>query len=60
MSVEAEDMLNEVEVWIDRTIAAQQHIRDSDADIVRLQYLKGINDGLRMVKGAVEHMREEL
>lgn len=57
MSIEAEDMLNEVEVWIDRTIAAHREPVRKTSD---LPYLSGVEDGLLMVKGAVKKMREEL
>lgn len=57
MNIEAEDAYNEVEIWIDRTIAAYREPMRKTSD---LSYLSGVEDGLLMVKGAVKKMKEEL
>ena len=50
-----EDGLNEIEIFLDRMIAAEQAVGHVDG-----AYLRGVVDGLRKVKGAVGRMREEL
>lgn len=50
-----EDGLNELEIFLDRMSSAMGEVGHIESS-----YLKGVTDGIKMVKGAIKQMREEL
>lgn len=55
MTIETEEALNEIVVWATQTLGAVDGLHTLNRN-----YVDGLRDGLRMVIGAIDSMKEEL